>query len=49
MDSEFGAYVKNEIEQVMSGKAIVADCVNHYRMRAMGKRTIGFAVSVEHS
>ena len=33
----------------MSGKAIVADCVAQYRRLAMGKRTIGFAVSIEHS
>ena len=44
-----GDYVKNEIEQVMTGKAIVADCVSHWRRYAAGKRTIGFAVSVEHS
>ena len=44
-----GDFVKNEIEKVMSGKAIVADCVAQYRSLAMGKRTVGFAVSVEHS
>ena len=44
-----GDYVKNEIEQVMTGKAIVADCVSQWRRYAPGKRTIGFAVSVEHS
>jgi superfamily II DNA or RNA helicase len=44
-----GDYVKNEIDQVMKGKAIVADCVSQWRRYAMGKRTIGFAVSVEHS
>ncbi|WP_210420172.1 DEAD/DEAH box helicase [Aquisphaera giovannonii] len=44
-----GDYVKNEIDQVMKGKAIVADCVSQWRRYAPGKRTIGFAVSVEHS
>lgn len=44
-----GDYVKNEIEKVMVGKAIVADCVSQWRRYALGKRTIGFAVSVEHS
>lgn len=44
-----GDYVKNEIDQVMKGKAIVAGCVSHWRTYAAGKRTIGFAVSVEHS
>lgn len=44
-----GDYVKNEIDQVMKGKAIVADCVSQWRRYAQGKRTIGFAVSVEHS
>ena len=44
-----GDFVKNEIDQVMKGKAIVADCVSHWKRYALGKRTIGFAVSVEHS
>ena len=44
-----GDYVKNEIDQVMKGKAIVADCVSQWKRYAPGKRTIGFAVSVEHS
>lgn len=44
-----GDYVKNEIDQVMKGKAIVADCVSQWRRYAPGRRTIGFAVSVEHS
>lgn len=44
-----GDYVKGEIEQIMTGKAIVADCVSHYGRLAAGKRTIGFAVSIEHS
>ncbi|MDY3551427.1 DEAD/DEAH box helicase [Gemmata sp. JC717] len=44
-----GDYVKNELEQVMTGKAIVADCVSHWRRLANGKRTIGFAVTVQHS
>ena len=44
-----GDYAKNEIEQVMTGRAIVADCVGHWRRYALGKRTIGFAVTVQHS
>ena len=44
-----GDYVKGEIAQVMSGKAILAGCVSHWQAYAAGKRTIGFAVSVEHS
>ncbi len=44
-----GDFAKNEIDQVMKGKAIVADCVSQWRRYALGKRTIGFAVSVEHS
>ena len=44
-----GDYVKDELEQVMTGKAIVADCVGHWRKLAFGKRTIGFAVTVQHS
>lgn len=44
-----GDYVKGEIEQVMTGKAIIADCVSHWRRYAAGQRTIGFAVTVQHS
>ena len=44
-----GDYVKSEIDQVMRGKAIVADCVSQWQRYAPGRRTIGFAVSVEHS
>ncbi len=44
-----GDFVKNEIDQVMKGKAIIADCVSQWRRYALGRRTIGFAVSVEHS
>lgn len=44
-----GDFVKDELEQVMTGKAIIADCVSHWRRLAPGKRTIGFAVTVQHS
>jgi len=44
-----GDYAKNEIDQVMKGKAIIADCVSQWKRYAPGLRTIGFAVSVEHS
>jgi DNA repair protein RadD len=44
-----GDFVSSEIEQVMTGKAIIADCVSQWRRYAAGKRTIGFAVTVQHS
>jgi superfamily II DNA or RNA helicase len=44
-----GDYARDEIEQVMSGKAILRDCVSHYQAKAAGKRAVLFAVSVKHS
>jgi superfamily II DNA or RNA helicase len=44
-----GDFVRSEIEQVMSGKAVIGDCVSHYKSKAMGKKALLFGVSVRHS
>jgi len=41
-----GDYVASEIDDLMSGKAVLAGAVNHWRKYAAGKRTIAFAPSV---
>lgn len=41
-----GEYVASELDDLMSGKAVLADAVRHWRKFAPGKRTIGFAPSV---
>lgn len=44
-----GDYVTSEVEAIMGGKAVVGDCVDHYRRYANGKRAAIFAVSIPHS
>lgn len=44
-----GDYVTSEIDDLMSGKAVLAGAVKHWRNYANGKRTIAFAPSVERS
>lgn len=41
-----GDYVASEIDDLMSGKAVLANAVRHWRKFASGKRTIAFAPSV---
>lgn len=41
-----GEYVSAEISDIMSGKAVLAGAVRHWRKYAAGRRTIGFAPSV---
>lgn len=44
-----GDFVNSEIEQVMIGKAVIADFVGQWKSKAYGKRTVGFATSIRHS
>lgn len=44
-----GDYVASEIDDLMSGKAVLANAVRHWRKFAAGKRTIAFAPSVARS
>ncbi len=44
-----GDYVTAELEAIMGGKAVVGNCVDHYRKYADGKRAAVFAVSIPHS
>jgi DNA repair protein RadD len=41
-----GEFVHSEIDDLMSGKAVVAGAVRHWRALAGGKRTIAFAPSI---
>lgn len=41
-----GDYVTSEIDELMAGKAVLANAVRHWRKFAAGKRTIAFAPSV---
>ncbi len=41
-----GEYVSSEVEDLMAGKAVIADAVKHWKKIAFGKRTIGFCPSV---
>lgn len=41
-----GEYVSSELDELMSGKAVLSNAVKHWRKYALGKRTIGFAPSV---
>lgn len=47
--SRNGDYVSSEIDELMSGKAVLANAVRHWRKFAAGKRTIAFAPSVARS
>lgn len=47
--SRNGDYVASEIDDLMSGKAVLAGAVRHWRAYAAGKRTITFAPSVARS
>lgn len=44
-----GDYVTAEIDELMSGRAVLAGAVKHWRAIAGGKRTIAFAPSVARS
>ncbi len=44
-----GDYVASEIDELMSGKAVLSNAVRHWRKFAAGKRTIAFAPSVARS
>lgn len=41
-----GEYVASELDDLMSGRAVLANAVKHWRKHAAGKRTIAFAPSV---
>lgn len=41
-----GEYVTSELDDLMSGKAVLAGAVRHWRRFAQGRRTIAFAPSV---
>lgn len=41
-----GEYVASEIDDLMAGKAVIANVVKHWKSRAAGLRTIGFTPSV---
>lgn len=41
-----GDYVQSEIDEIMSGRAVLAGAVRHWRKYAQGYRTIAFAPSV---
>ncbi len=44
-----GDYVTSEIDDLMSGRAVLANAVKHWRRFAAGKRTIAFTPSVARS
>jgi len=44
-----GDYVTSEIDDLMSGRAVLAGAVRHWRKYAKGKRTIAFAPSVKRA
>ena len=44
-----GDYAKDELEALVDRPTITGDIVKHYQQYAMGRRTLGFAVSVAHS
>lgn len=47
--SRGGDYVASEIDDLMSGKAVLAGAVRHWKKYAAGKRTIAFAPSIVRS
>lgn len=47
--SRGGDYVQSEIDDLMSGKAVLAGAVRHWQQLAAGKRTIAFAPSIARS
>lgn len=42
-----GDYISSELDSLMSGKAVLANAVKHWRKLARGKRTIAFSPSIE--
>lgn len=44
-----GEYVNSEIDDLMSGRAVLAGAVRHWKSLASGMRTIGFAPSIARS
>lgn len=47
--SRDGEFVTSQVDDLMSGKAVLANAVKHWRKYARGKRTIAFAPSVARS
>ena len=47
--SRAGDYVSSEIADAMDRSAIIGDIVSNWRKHSEGKRTIAFAVTIEHS
>lgn len=45
--SRSGDYVASDLDGLMSGKAVLANAVKHWRAKARGRRTIAFSPSVE--
>jgi superfamily II DNA or RNA helicase len=44
-----GKYVDSEVDELMSGKAVISNAVKHWKNIAHGKRTIGFCPSVKRA
>lgn len=44
-----GEYVAAEVDALMSGKAVLANAVKHWKAKARGKRTIAFAANVKRA
>lgn len=44
-----GSYIQSELEDLVSGKAVMSNGVKHWRQLAEGKRTIAFAPSIKRS
>ncbi|MDX0262454.1 hypothetical protein GOC60_14825 [Sinorhizobium meliloti] len=44
-----GKYIDSQVEDLISGKAVMAGAVRHWKSLALGKRTIGFAPSVKRA
>ncbi len=44
-----GDYKRDELVVAMDKSQITGDIIDHWRKHAAGKRTVGFAVSIEHS
>ncbi|QND53442.1 DEAD/DEAH box helicase family protein [Phyllobacterium sp. 628] len=46
LHSRGNEFIPSELEELMAGKAVIANAVKHWKNIARGKRTIGFAPSV---
>jgi superfamily II DNA or RNA helicase len=47
--TKMGDFVKSETEFIMDNSQITGGIIRHWKKNALGKRTIGFAVSIAHS